>query len=664
MHVKSRGIKIQYITALCREKPKSSRVRLRDAPIGTNPTYTHTRPERYNTFIHERYTCHLKEYLFRPRPKKLAIARKLYIDSLVYDIMRRRREKSLLIELYIHLISMSMREKVNWEIEDERHEFLSQLEPLIKYWNHRLPDLRDVFRWEEIDLLLKDSVDLRKIRRWHAHYYEGEQFIDFVIRCGYKDEPGFDEDGKPLLRRTTAVHRVARRKHPICSDGLDHKIFVIGSELVRKLFKIYERFDVNFSDEDGLTHFHAACHYGCYDELEKFIELGQDPDCLPRESNASSVDPPLYSAIKNDEKMFKFLLKNGADPTVVNAKGLTLLHSLCTFDRDRYSLKRFFELTDDAQKKVSIDLLDKFGRTPLQWAVSNLAMQTVDTLLDRGADLSKFIFPTEINFKVDPKYKDWWPESNKLGLASRALIVIERLEKRGYQLNRSGALTVMKFFSKYELFEKLTDLEEYKMFGDEEFLVESLQAMLRRVDWNSNESRHGFLREFDSSIASFNQIHSHGSIFQSGEIDRLLIDCIHCTYEGANAHDARKRFIRFVIGIGYRDEAEIQGGAQTIQRTTAIHHAARLEYHDLVEELFKIYGQFKVNYSDESGLTHFHAASMAGCHSVVRNFCQFGQDINCVWRETGDTPIRLAMDRRQDKVASFLILRVARDRRS
>uniref|UniRef100_A0ABD2WX31 Uncharacterized protein n=1 Tax=Trichogramma kaykai TaxID=54128 RepID=A0ABD2WX31_9HYME len=353
----------------------------------------------------------------------------------------------------------SMREKVNWEIEDERHEFLSQLEPLIKYWNHRLPDLRDVFRKEEIDLLLRDSIDVRKIHGWRGHYYEGERFIDFVMRCGYKDEPDFDEDGEPLLRRTTAVHRVARRKRDFFDD-----MFVMGSELVRRFFKIYDRFDVNYSDEDGLTHFHAACHYGCYEELEKFLELGQDPNCLPRESNASSVDPPLHTAIKNNKEMFKFLLENGADPTVVNAKGLTLLHSLCASDDNSYKLVTFFELIDDAQKKVSIDLLDKFGRTPLQWAV-------------------------EINYEGDPTYKKWSPEPNKLGLASQALIVIERLEERGYQLNRSGALTVMTFFSKHELFEKSTDLEKYNLYDDEEFLVKAKEMMI-----NSNLSLYDLIR--------------------------------------------------------------------------------------------------------------------------------------------------------------------------
>ncbi|KAL7296055.1 hypothetical protein TKK_0010609 [Trichogramma kaykai] len=192
--------------------------------------------------------------------------------------------------------------------------------------------------------------------------------------------------------------------------------------------------------------------------------------------------------------------------------------------------------------------------------------------------------------------------------------------------------------------------------------VESLQAMLRRVDWYCEESRHEFLCQFDSSIDSFDEIDSHESIFQRGQIDRLLIDCINCTYGGRDAEDARdarKRFIRFVIRIGYRDEPEIQGGPRTTRRTTAIHHAATLGFYKEVEELFEIYVQFDANYRDDSGLTHLHAASMAGATEAVRDFILHKHDIERVWPETGDTPLVLALDGHHDEVALLLILNKA-----
>ncbi|CAB0040997.1 unnamed protein product [Trichogramma brassicae] len=115
-----------------------------------------------------------------------------------------------------------------------------------------------------------------------SHSRSEEQFIEFVARSGYKDEPELDEDGKPQLRHTTAVHCAARNDE---------------FEVLHNLFKIYHRFDVNYMDDEGLTHFHVACEYG-YDEIvEKFLELGQDPNCL-----GGSVEPPLHRALKHKRK--------------------------------------------------------------------------------------------------------------------------------------------------------------------------------------------------------------------------------------------------------------------------------------------------------------------------------------------------------------------------
>ncbi|CAB0030114.1 unnamed protein product [Trichogramma brassicae] len=39
-------------------------------------------------------------------------------------------------------------------------------------------------------------------------------------------------------------------------------------------------------------------------------------------------------------------------------------------------------------------------------------------------------------------------------MASGALVVLDSLEKRGYELDQRGALTIMKFFARHELFEE------------------------------------------------------------------------------------------------------------------------------------------------------------------------------------------------------------------
>ncbi|KAL7296049.1 hypothetical protein TKK_0010603 [Trichogramma kaykai] len=369
--------------------------------------------------------------------------------------------------------------------------------------------------------------------------------VDFVINSGYKDEPKVDENGKLLSRRTTPIHHAYR---------------INENYIIPDLFKIYDRCDVNYTDEDDYTHFHIACENDCDDVVKKFLEHGVDPNFLEQGSDYS----PLHLAlIDNSERVFKLLLRSGADPNLANAEGSTPLHIIyqneyydeyasllfeishekyhpihvgavdksgdtplhlavtegfCKViesllrrgadpnaaneegliplhiicNRDKYDnkvdechdlLKKFFEINDDMQQTLRVDARDKFDRTPLQLAVMNLLPDEVDILLNRGADLSSFVFPTEnyLSLKVDKKLQ--WMKgckisfNYKLSIASGALGVVRQLEKRGYELKRNEALWIMTLFDKYGLFEKSEDFEEY-LFDDEEFLIKAREIMI------------------------------------------------------------------------------------------------------------------------------------------------------------------------------------------
>uniref|UniRef100_A0ABD2XL08 Uncharacterized protein n=1 Tax=Trichogramma kaykai TaxID=54128 RepID=A0ABD2XL08_9HYME len=266
-----------------------------------------------------------------------------------------------------------MRGEVNWEIKNERRKFLNQFYILIENWEGQLPNLPDIFRSEEIDWLLEQHA---KIMCKTKVILKKSLLLDFVIRCGYKDQPKVNENGNPLLRRTTPLHIVAR-----------HEYCLLLHYITRDLFKIYDRFDVNYNDEKSCyTHFHVACRYGCDEVVKKFLELGQDPNCLSEESDASSVNSPMHLALVNNHKqVVRLLLRFGADPNLTDAEGSTPLHLICDHCDDDF-MEMFFKINEDMHRTLQVDALDNRGWAPLHLALDRRQKKKTELLLSRCAN--------------------------------------------------------------------------------------------------------------------------------------------------------------------------------------------------------------------------------------------------------------------------------------
>ncbi|KAL7295486.1 hypothetical protein TKK_0011135 [Trichogramma kaykai] len=536
-----------------------------------------------------------------------------------------------------------LRKTIIWGTETKRPQLFCRFNKLFSNWKGQLPNLRNIFTKEEIEGLLIDSIkDVHKSR----NSYEGIYFVNFVMQSGYKDEPDVDKNGKPLLRRNTALHYATR--------------LMFDKVLVSKLFQIYNKFDVNYTDMLGLTHFHVACEYGFGDIVEKFLDHGQDPNCLVtltgdsplhvavfrlwsniglaqlllrrgadptlinargetpldiicmgdcdddvlakmlfeiadekhqlvkvdellqsavvnelfyvtklllrRGANPNTYDKDrmnwtvsrifenffdddlmeiitvmideqlraipidtqgrwgqrdtlLHLAVRNDKKKAaELLLRRGANPNLVNLFGSTPLHIICRTHRNGSFLELFFNIIEDIRQTVQLDArdhwgntplhlickgkinndvaktffkicdekhlqvevnaVDKLGRTPLHWAVASLLSDAVDLLLNHGADISCFVFPTEDYYgaRFNPEINYFY--KNKLIIASEALATLDSLENRGYELDQSSALTVMKFFAKHGLLETSPGLEE-RWYDEEEFATETKVIMIK-----------------------------------------------------------------------------------------------------------------------------------------------------------------------------------------
>ncbi|CAB0036980.1 unnamed protein product [Trichogramma brassicae] len=387
-------------------------------------------------------------------------------------------------------------QNVNWEIEDERFKYFDQLYRLVDDWKVQLPDLRKIFHQDEMDFLLVQAVIVGSFR--------GRSFIEFVARTGYKDRFDVPSDGgnPVMLRRTTVIHHAARNK----PDEWEY--------MVEQLFYIYDRFDVNYVDDFGLTHVHVACMVkNCANVVQKFLEQARvDPNLIWPETGDSPLHlsvfhqcsktteilmrngadlnsvnkdglTPLHMAgtrgahdhtvrqifeICEDMKQplqvnaqdhfgntavrlalesghiysVQFLLRKGADPNLANNDGSTPLHIVCQ-DSDCDRAQALFEVTDEINRLLQVDARDNLGRTPLQLAVLNLLPHTVESLLDRGADLSSLVLLPENDYLLGTI------RLNKLTSAFAALAIYESLEKRGYKVD-DYALITMKIFRSVE----------------------------------------------------------------------------------------------------------------------------------------------------------------------------------------------------------------------
>uniref|UniRef100_A0ABD2XJG7 Uncharacterized protein n=1 Tax=Trichogramma kaykai TaxID=54128 RepID=A0ABD2XJG7_9HYME len=474
----------------------------------------------------------------------------------------------------------SLRKKFNLTIEKDRHEFIRRIDPIISDWEGQLPNLLDIFRPEEIDWLLMEGLKCDVL----FNVFGPDPLIDFVIRTGYRDEPNAGTSRPRSHRRTTAVHYAAERRH---------------LDTVADLLKIYDRCDVNYANESGLTHFHAACMSGCDDVVEKFLEAGQNPDCVwpktgdsplhlalagshgsvvrllvtrgadPNLANKNGLTPlhvvcksyredgllemffeingdrnqtvridaqdekgqtplhfallwgnksmvelllrkgadpnlptaagltllhihcnkvdddefaetifrtsremnrtvrvdardasgntPLQTAVaRGHERMIGFLLRNGADPNSADAEGSTPLHNICRRDDVDDMMEIFFGINDELHQPVEVNVRDNSGRTPLQWAVANLKTNLFECLLNHGADLSSFVFPTENYFA-----ERYAPDCEIQHVALPTMYIVKTLERKGYRLDVAAVVTIMKTFVGHGLVGRSpTDLDE------------------------------------------------------------------------------------------------------------------------------------------------------------------------------------------------------------
>ncbi|XP_014228584.2 ankyrin repeat and protein kinase domain-containing protein 1-like [Trichogramma pretiosum] len=224
----------------------------------------------------------------------------------------------------------------------------------------------------------------------------------------------------------------------------------------------------NMVNKEGSTPLHVICTNYYYREFcEIFFNICEELNQFVQVNAQDKLgNTPLHLTLKhNYMKQAELLLKKDADPNIVNAEGSTPLHIFCNrrHDENSFMIDLFF-----AVNEVQVDARDKEGRTPLHYAVTNLSSYVVDVLLNHGANASSFVFPTASQFTE--RFNEPTKNSDylKLEIRSGVLYVTERLEEKGYQLDRDATITIIKLFANNKLCDKWQNLYS----GDEYWLDE------------------------------------------------------------------------------------------------------------------------------------------------------------------------------------------------
>uniref|UniRef100_A0ABD2X426 Uncharacterized protein n=1 Tax=Trichogramma kaykai TaxID=54128 RepID=A0ABD2X426_9HYME len=428
-------------------------------------------------------------------------------------------------------------ERVHWQVAEETYRFFNDIFHLFGNWKGRIPNLRNIIRNEQMDCLLSVAVIYK--HHGDNNFDRGKLIIEFVIKTDYKDQPDVDKDGKPLSRRFTAVHCAARHGyfsdvrelfqiynkfgvnysdksglthfHAACMSGcvevvkkflefgqdpnfrpeesVDPPLHLALTSGRREATKIAESLlkigaNPNLANFNGLTPLHLICTSRGLLYKDDFMMLKMLFDITDSKYQTLEIDAqdkwgrtPLHLALAHchDEEIVRLLMTRGANPNLSDVNGLTPLHIICQKSCETSWVEMFFKISDDRHRTLQLDVRDKWGRTPLQLAAAYLLPNTLNILLDRGADLSSFVFLNEGHLEITSQALDGLSRI-KLGLAYAALTIVDHLENRGYKMNRSDALKVMNVFAKHGIFQRSECLEFLR--NDKEFVGEAKQMMV------------------------------------------------------------------------------------------------------------------------------------------------------------------------------------------
>ncbi|WP_419215034.1 ankyrin repeat domain-containing protein [Wolbachia endosymbiont of Rhagoletis cingulata] len=137
------------------------------------------------------------------------------------------------------------------------------------------------------------------------------------------------------------------------------------------------RFNINYTFDDQSTLLHIAARNDLVNIAELLIKKG---------GNVNTADQdgwtPLHCAVHNEHKeIVELLLNTGANVDAVDQTESTVLHHAVSSENCQVEIVKAI-----LEKEADVDIADKYGRTPLCWAIRNGYSEVARILLENKAD--------------------------------------------------------------------------------------------------------------------------------------------------------------------------------------------------------------------------------------------------------------------------------------
>nr|XP_006813117.1 PREDICTED: inversin-B-like [Saccoglossus kowalevskii] len=127
-------------------------------------------------------------------------------------------------------------------------------------------------------------------------------------------------------------------------------------------------------DKDNKSQLHYATEYGHTESVETLLSAGAKVDIVDKDNKT----PLQYAVEKGDNKSVEALLSAGANVEVVDKEGENALNMVLQYPK---TMRRFDNVNKSSalnvmklllDKNISLDNVDRRGKTPLQYIDSNI----------------------------------------------------------------------------------------------------------------------------------------------------------------------------------------------------------------------------------------------------------------------------------------------------